>query len=253
MRSERGQASVEWVALVLLLAVGLAALSRLAPRADPAALGPELIHAIGCAARGGCSAEPDARAGGGSRAPGRTRGSDLAPGGGPPPGAGLAPGHGVQRAVTVPPLVPIPLAERGTGAAGPRARVPRAPSPPLAERGTGAAGPRPRVPRALPAPLARRRSRFRVSPPAPLARPRPRFRVPPLGPFARRARREVGLLWRRSWMLCLGYERVRYSVLHPEIRFPHQTIPLSEDLRIANDCLSPVDLVRDWDLIRGRP
>jgi hypothetical protein len=50
-------------------------------------------------------------------------------------------------------------------------------------------------------------------------------------------------------MLCLGYERVRYSVLHPEIRFPRQTIPLSEDLRIANDCLSPADLIRDF----GRP
>jgi hypothetical protein len=47
-------------------------------------------------------------------------------------------------------------------------------------------------------------------------------------------------------MLCLGYERVRYSVLHPEIRFPHQTIPVSEDLRMANDCFSPVDFVRDF-------
>jgi hypothetical protein len=61
------------------------------------------------------------------------------------------------------------------------------------------------------------------------------------------------MLWRRAWMLCLGYERVRYGVLHPEIRFPHQTIPLSEDLRIANDCLSPVDLIRDRDLLLGRP
>ena len=52
-------------------------------------------------------------------------------------------------------------------------------------------------------------------------------------------------------MLCLGYERVRYGFLNPEIRFPHASIPYSEQLRIANDCLSPVDLVRDWDLIRG--
>jgi hypothetical protein len=73
----------------------------------------------------------------------------------------------------------------------------------------------------------------------------PRF----AGPVVRRAGRGAGVLWRRAWILCLGYERVRYSVLHPEIRFPHQTIPVSEDLRIANDCLSPVDLVRDF----GRP
>jgi hypothetical protein len=57
------------------------------------------------------------------------------------------------------------------------------------------------------------------------------------------------VLWRRSWMICLGYERVRYSVLHPEIRFPNATIPASEGVRIANDCLSPVDLIRDF----GRP
>ena len=52
-------------------------------------------------------------------------------------------------------------------------------------------------------------------------------------------------------MLCLGYERVRYGFLNPEIRFPNASVPYSEQLRIANDCLSPVDLVRDWDLIRG--
>ena len=47
-------------------------------------------------------------------------------------------------------------------------------------------------------------------------------------------------------MICLGYERVRYSVLHPEIRFPNAAIPASEGVRIANDCLSPVDLIRDF-------
>ena len=71
------------------------------------------------------------------------------------------------------------------------------------------------------------------------------------GALVRRAGRGAGVLWRRSWMLCLGYERVRYGFLHPEIRFPHMSIPLSEDLRMVNDCLSPVDFVRDWDLIRG--
>ena len=67
----------------------------------------------------------------------------------------------------------------------------------------------------------------------------------------RRAGRGAGVLYRRSWIFCLGYERARYGFLHPEVRFPHMPIPYSEDLRMANDCISPVDLVRDWDLIRG--
>ena len=161
MRSERGQASVEWIALMLFLALGLAALARFAPRADASHLGAELLSTVTCAARGGCEAE---------------RG-------------GRAPRGGPSRLVTAPPLVVV--------------------------------APRPGV-----------RS--------------PRARRPRLAPLARRARRSAGTLWRRSWMFCLGYERARYSVLHPEIRFPHQTIPISEDFRIANDCLSPVDLVRDF-------
>ena len=52
-------------------------------------------------------------------------------------------------------------------------------------------------------------------------------------------------------MACLAYERVRYDLLHPESRFPGHTIPASELLRIANDCLSPADLVRDWPLLRS--
>jgi hypothetical protein len=169
MHSERGQASVEWVGLLLLLALGLAALARFAPRADAGALGPELIHAIGCATRGGC----DAAAGGGSRT-----------------------------LVTVPPLVPL----------APRDR--RAPL---------------RRPRALPAPLVDGRR------------------------LARRTWHRAGRLYRRSWMFCLGYERVRYDLLHPEVGALHQEIPLSEGVRMANDCVSPVDLVRDYDLLRGGP
>ena len=164
MRGEGGQASVEWIGVVLLLTLTLATIVRFAPRADADALGPELLHAIGCAARGGC---------------------ETPPGGAARPGADVPYGM-----VSAPPLVPIAPGER---------RAPRA------------------RPRALPERLVR----------AP------------------------GVLWRRSWMLCLGYERARYGFLHPEVRFPHVPIPLSEDLRMVNDCLSPVDLVRDWDLIRG--
>jgi hypothetical protein len=52
-------------------------------------------------------------------------------------------------------------------------------------------------------------------------------------------------------MLCLGYEHVRLGVLHPEEALPRAPVPRSEGVRMVNDCLSPVDLVRDWDLIRG--
>jgi hypothetical protein len=213
MRSERGQASVEWIALVLLLALGLAALARFAPRADAGHLGAELLNTITCAARGGCEAEQRARAPRDGRAPGR----DRAPSGERAPGS-ERPRGAAGRLVTVPPLLPVvPL-------------VPLVPVAPVAPRTRGHARPR--------APAAR-------SPRGPSGRPwlrPPRFG----GPLIRRAGRRAGTLWRRSWMFCLGYERVRYSVLHPEIRFPRQTIPLSEDLRIANDCLSPVDLVRDF-------
>jgi hypothetical protein len=195
MRSERGQASVEWIGLVLLLALGLAALARFAPRADAGHLGAELLNRVTCAARGGCDSKRGARARGGERLTG-----------------------GVGRLVTVPPLVPV-TPRRGhpdaRGLARPDARGLARPHPPAAA-----------------SPIARGRSWLRP----------PRS----AGPLIRRAGRSAGTLWRRSWMLCLGYERARYSVLHPEIRFPHQTISVSEDLRIANDCLSPVDLVRDF-------
>jgi hypothetical protein len=174
MRGETGQASVEWIGLVLLVAVALAAVVRFAPRADAGALGPGLLHAIGCAARGGC---------------------ETAPGGAPP--------HGM---VSAPPLVPI-------------------------------------APRGRPAPAARWRAL-----PQRLFRGRALLRGRAL---VRRAGRGAGVLYRRSWIFCLGYERARYGFLHPEVRFPHMPIPYSEDLRMANDCISPVDLVRDWDLIRG--
>ncbi len=184
MRGESGQASVDWIGLVLLLALGLTALVRFAPRADAEALGPELLHAIGCAARGGCDA-PKSGAREGAKRSGR-----AAP----------------RRMVSAPPLVPIAPRERPASPAGWRGLPGRVFHGRALLRGRG---------------------------------------------LARRAGRGAGLLWRRSWVLCLGYERVRYGVLHPEIRYPLMPVPLSEDLRMVNDCLSPVDLVRDWDLIRG--
>jgi hypothetical protein len=46
MRSERGQATVEWIGLLLLVALSLAALTRLAPAADGRELGAELAHSV---------------------------------------------------------------------------------------------------------------------------------------------------------------------------------------------------------------
>jgi hypothetical protein len=65
------------------------------------------------------------------------------------------------------------------------------------------------------------------------------------------ARRRVGVLWRRAWLACFGYERVRYGLLHPESR-PRQTVPVSGTLQMVNDCLSPFDFARDWELLRPR-
>jgi hypothetical protein len=206
MRSERGQASVEWIVLVLLLALALTALARFAPHLDAGDLGAELLSTVTCAARGGCDAKR------GLRPVGATRSGEAPLRSGPTP-APDAPGL----LVTAPPLLPL----------APRTRHVTRPG------GGGLARPRP--------PAAH-------SPAAP--RGRPWFRTPRFpAPLVRRARRGAGVLWRRSWMICLGYERLRYSVLHPEIRFPNAAIPVSEGVRIANDCLSPVDLIRDF----GRP
>lgn len=170
MRSERGQASVEWIGLVLLLALGLGALARFAARTDAAHMGPELLGAI-------------------------VRSADAEPG-------TAAPASAPRTLVTAPPLTPV---------------APRAHRPPLT----------------------------RARPPA---RPVVWGRA-----LLRRVGRRAGGLYRRAWMFCLGYERVRYDLLHPESSAPHVGIPLSESVRMANDCVSPVDLVRDYDLIRGRP
>jgi hypothetical protein len=77
-------------------------------------------------------------------------------------------------------------------------------------------------------------------------RPRRRLALPRVND---RARTRTGALWRRAWLICFGYERVRYGLLHPETR-PRQTVPISGALQMANDCLSPIDFARDWELLR---
>ena len=171
---ERGQATVEWIGILLLVALALAALARLAPRADDHALAATLAHSIIGPAGRRTAPEPS------GTTPGRT--SFIAP-----------------------PLVPVPR--------------------PTTHRPA-------RIPRTL------------------------RTRLPASPALLRRARRATGSAWRRAWYACLVYERFRWAFLHPESRFPGYTMPPEEVLRIANDCISPVDLVRDWSMFQqelGRP
>ena len=56
MSSERGQATVEWVAVVLVVAVVLAALVAVGPRIDGRSFGGFLAHSFICAVQGDCRA-----------------------------------------------------------------------------------------------------------------------------------------------------------------------------------------------------
>ena len=170
MRHERGQASVEWVGLVLLVALGLVALVRLSARPEPAELGDAMLGAMTCAARDGCAGEA------------RRRPATRTP----------------SPSVTPPPLVPVVPGERR------RSRLGRA-----------------RLPRLDPGPV-------------------------------RRVRGVAGTAWRRAWVACFAYERIRYGLLHPESRLPGHRIPPAEALRMVDDCLSPAELLRDLEQLGSR-
>ena len=101
MRGDCGQASIEWIGAALLLALALGALGRFAGRMDAEPVASALLSSTTCATRGSCEA---AR----RQTPSAT------------------PRH---RSVTVPPLVPVPVAER-------RAPAPRSrPAPSTRARG----------------------------------------------------------------------------------------------------------------------
>src|SRR4051794_41951126 len=71
MCCERGQASVEWTGLVLLVALVFGALLTVVPAVDGRSYGSYLAHSILCSMRGGCASDDPAlpRAdGGGGRA-----------------------------------------------------------------------------------------------------------------------------------------------------------------------------------------
>lgn len=54
MRSERGQTTIEWTGLVLVLALGLGALAALVPSVNGRSFGGFLAHRISCAIKGDC-------------------------------------------------------------------------------------------------------------------------------------------------------------------------------------------------------
>ena len=57
---QSGQAAVEWLGVLLVLALGLGALATIAPLVDGRSLGGFMAHRIACAVRGSC---PDGDAG----------------------------------------------------------------------------------------------------------------------------------------------------------------------------------------------
>jgi hypothetical protein len=59
-RSEAGQATVEWSALLLAMAILLGGIAYAAVRADAWNLGDKLLHGVTCALGGGCGGEGDA-------------------------------------------------------------------------------------------------------------------------------------------------------------------------------------------------
>src|SRR3954470_13375266 len=60
MRSESGQASVEWTGVVCLVALALGAAVAFVPAIDGRSFGGLIAHAIVCAVKGGCGPSDDA-------------------------------------------------------------------------------------------------------------------------------------------------------------------------------------------------
>jgi hypothetical protein len=148
-RSERGQATVEWTGILLLVALALGALAHFAPRADGRELGTSLAGSI----------------------------------------TGVGHKSGAYGGISAPhPGLPRRAAPLG-GAALPAL---------------------PRLPKAL-----------------------------------RTAGRGAGAVWRKAWFACLAYARARYAIDHPEISVPGYTLPYRTALQMINNCVSPVDVLRD--------
>jgi hypothetical protein len=173
MRSEHGQATVEWIGLLLLVTLALLGVTRLAPKADGRSLGTTLANSITSTAK---------RTGASQRVGNPRR---------------LSPPH--------PPPLALPDARRLFALADPR--------------------------------------RAGVV---------PGLRLPRPGAGDRAARGARGL-WRRAWFACLVWERVKYSLLHPEARIPGYTFPYDVVLKTVARCVSPIDVFRDFSQLEQRP
>ena len=96
MKTEGGQAAVEWVGLLLFVSLGLAALLSLAPRVEGRGLGAAVARAITCGAGGHCDQRVSAGRGQWLRGTARGR----AAGDRRPPPAGVRPPVSPARAAT---------------------------------------------------------------------------------------------------------------------------------------------------------
>jgi hypothetical protein len=211
MAAERGQATIEWVGLILLVALALGALLKLAPGAEGRRLlAHTLAHEVTCAAAARCQAGPSEGGAKGEDSPGpharapANAGQALAP---EARARASAPGH----------------------AGAPKARARDAP---VRTRLTASAPSRPASEQAWPAGVAPRRIEA-----AGVATDR--------AAAAMHALRGVRRLARRAWVLCLGWKRYRYERAHPEVTIPGRGMPVREALRIANQCLNPVLFVAE--------
>jgi hypothetical protein len=115
MRGERGQASIEWIGGVLLVALLLGTLARTIPgRVEAHELAATVLDTTVCASRGGCH---DCAS--------RGRCRDCASRGGCRDRAGAQAGaERPSRAVTAPPLLPLHRGERPTPRPRPRLVTP---------------------------------------------------------------------------------------------------------------------------------
>ena len=88
----------------------------------------------------------------------------------------------------------------------------------------------------------RRRARAAATAAAPprAAPPRAAPVSPERAALAFRVLRGVKKVARRAWIVCLGWERYRYELDHPEAVIPGHTMPVREAARIANACLNPL-------------
>jgi hypothetical protein len=225
VRDQSGQATIEWLGLVLMAALALGGLAAFATRGDEQGLGRALAQRWSCAARGAC----------------------VARGGGAAARAGLwRPGAGGARARSAPAGSPSggfrsPSApgRPASGGARPRSAPARPPAggarPPTNPGRPPSGGARPRsAPARPPSGGARPRSApGRSQPPVPRDRAIDAFR----------RLRTVGKLGQRLWIVCLGYRRYIYERDHPLP--PTQAIPLDEALDIANACLNPAAFFTD--------